>query len=210
MNAGDVIYDEAAPFERALAAAFSDVLPLPIREIMDPVRTPAAFLPFLAAHESVDLWFEDWPEERKRLMIRRALELATLKGTRAAAAAFLAFVDATIIHRRSYPAHKPVGRIAAGITPVQSTAFKATFLLKTELKAPPRSFVACRSAIGHAPVRRIDFSPLRRAELALAVSKSPETAFTVTHAHRVPTTLDDGLDLAAGHVFGSFKDRLRL
>lgn len=210
ISAQDLLHDAAGPMLRALAAAFTDELPVPIRQIMDPATTPAAFLPFLAAHRSVDLWFDDWPEARKRRMVDEAVKLAALKGTRAAAAAFLDFVDATIVHKRAYPSRFPVGRIAAGRTPIQFPTFTAQYLLKVALRAPPRAEIVGRTAIGRAAVQPFDFERLRRAKRAIVVSKAPETAYTVTFAHRVPVTLDDGFDLAAGHALGSFKDRITL
>jgi len=197
-------------FERALGAAMSDVLPIPMRESLDPATAPARFLPFLAAHESVDLWFDDWPEERKRSMIADAVRLAALKGTRAAAAAFLAYVDTAIVHKRSYPSRAPVGRIAAGVTPINHPDFTARFLLKTGLRARKRSVLVGRTAIGRACLRTIDREPLRRARRALVASKAPATAYSATFAHRVPITLDDGLDLDAGLPLGAFQDRTHL
>jgi len=209
-TAADILPGNAAPFELALAEAMTDTLPVPIREIMDPATTPVPFLPFLAAHESVDLWFGDWSEDRKRLMITQAMQLAALKGTSVAAEAFLDYVDTAIVHKRSYPSKFPVGRIAAGLTPIQHPTFTAHFLLKLALKAPKNAIVVGRTAVGSAAVMDVDREPIRRALHALVVSKAPETAYTATFAHRLPVTLDDGVDLDAGHIMGSFKDRTRL
>lgn len=207
----EILYREAAPFERALARAASATLPIPIRQILDPRDAPAAFLPFQGAHESADLWFEDWPEERKRRMVEALRDgLADTKGTEAAAPAFLAFVDAVIVHKRAYPSRFPVGRIAAGITPVQHPTFTARYLVKVALEAPGRAVIVGRSAIGRAAVRTVDFEPIRRANRALAVSKADDTAYSVTYAHRVPVDLDTGFDLDAGVCLGVFQDRHRL
>lgn len=206
-----IVYREAAPFERALVAALSDTLAVPLRDLLDPALTRAEFLPFLAAHESVDLWFDDWSPERKRQMIADARNgLAMLKGTRAAAARFLAYVDAEIVHKRSYPARAAMGRFVAGRTPINHPRFTARFLVKVALPAPRFGFVAGRTPIGRACVRGVDREPLRRASRALVVSKAADTAYSVTYAHRVPITLDDGFDLDAGLPIGAFHDRNRL
>jgi P2-related tail formation protein len=207
----DLLYQEAEEFEKALAVAMSDDLPGPIREMMDPDTAPEEMLPFLAQQESVDLWYEDWPTERKRQIIKAWPLLAQAIGTREAAARFLPYVDTGIVHKRSYPSRFPVGRIAAGrITPIQHPNYTARFLLKVDLPAPAFSVVIGRSAVGHAAIRTFNREPLRRAKRALSVSKAPETAYTVTFAHRIPVSLDDGLDLDAGTVLGSFRDRIRI
>lgn len=210
MRVDELLPGNSGTFERALAATLLDGLPVPLRDLVDPMKTPARFLPFLAAHESVDLWFEDWPEERKRRMIAQALRLGGIKGTRAAAAAFLEFVDTTIVHKRSYPARAPVGRIVAGRTPINHPDFTARFLLKVDLVAPLRARPVGRMSIGRALALTVDREPLRRAKRALVVSKAPATAYSVTFAHRVPITLDAGLDLEAGCELGAFHDRTHL
>lgn len=209
-TADSLVPEESGLIALALAFAMSDVLPVPIRQIMDPAKMPAAFLPFLAAHRSVDLWFDDWPEARKRQMVTEAVKLAALKGTRAAAGAFLAYVDTEIVDKRSYPSRWPVGQIAAGVTPIYHPDFTARFLLKVALKAPANAIVVGRTAVGRAAVRTVDDEPLRRAMRAITVSKAPETAFTTTFAHRLPMTLDEGINLDAGHELGAYTDRTRL
>ncbi|MET0170903.1 MAG: phage tail protein I, partial [Agrobacterium vaccinii] len=106
-------------FELALASGMSDDLPIPYAEIMDPYRTPVRFLPWLAAHHSVDLWFDDWPDDRKREMIAQcagvstiypASPLAALKGTLAGLKRYLAFVDAEIVDRIAHPSRFTFGR----------------------------------------------------------------------------------------------------
>lgn len=207
----NLLPSNAGAFERAVAEAMADTLPVPLRQIMDPAETPSTFLPFLAAHRSVDLWFEDWPEERKRQMVADAIALAKLVGTRAAAERFLAYVDAQIIHKVSHPSRRPVGRISAGRrVPIQHKPFVARFLVRTALTAPAKPIIVGRTAASRAAVRTIDREPLRRAKTALSVSKAAETAYTINFAHRVRRTLDDGLDLDAGAALGAFKDRVRL
>ena len=203
-----LLADNSEAFELAIAEAMADELPVPVRQILDPATTPSAFIPFLAAHRSADLWFEDWPEDRKRQMVAEAPFLARLVGTQAAAEAFLAYVDAEIIHKVSHPARFPVGRIAVGRrTPVHHKPFVARFLVRVSLTAPAHATIVGRTAVGRAAIRTINREPLRRAKTALSLSKAPETAYTVSFSHRVRRTLDDGLSLDAGLVLGSFKDR---
>lgn len=207
MSLAVLVPNDAGPFERAAVLAASDVLPVPIADIMDPVTTPAEWLPWLAAHEHVRLWYSHWSDVRKRQIISDWVRLAGLIGTRAAAEAFLAYVDAELVHKRSYPSRFPVGRIAAGITPIQFPPFTARHLVKVALVRPKGAWCVGMSAVGRASIRPPSHEPLRRAEDALVISKAPETAFTVSFAHRVRISLDDGFDLAAGHVMDSFRDR---
>lgn len=210
MNAADLLPSKGLAFERAIASAGSDDLPVPLEQILDPLATPAKWLAWLAANESVDLWFDDWSDARKRQMVAEALELASIKGTRAAAERFLSFVDARIIYKISHPARFPVGRIAVGITPINHKPFVARYVVMSKLTAPINAICVGRSAVGRAALRPINREPLRRAKLALSISKASETAYSVTFAHRLPITLDDGTDLDAGHKFGDFKDRITL
>ncbi|MCO5730079.1 phage tail protein I [Rhizobium sp. SSA_523] len=206
------------PAEIAAAFALSTELEIPFAEMLDPYRCPVNMLPWLAARHSVDLWFDEWPEARKREVIAQHAgvsvlydgELAALKTTRAAAARYLELVDATIIHKRSHPARFPVGRIVLGKSPINHPPFVARFLVKTTLVQPRGSFCVGRSALGKAALRRRDRRPLERAEKALVVSKAPHTQYSVSFAHRRPITLDDGYDIDAGYMLGSFMDRTSL
>ncbi|WP_319533423.1 phage tail protein I [uncultured Cohaesibacter sp.] len=118
----------AMPIEKAMAAGMSDDLPVDYATIMDPYQTPAKWLPSLAAHYSVDLWFSDWPEERKREMIAQCAglstiypgeQLAELKGTLEGLKRFLWFVDAEIVDRIAYPCRFVLGRSSPSFTPLQ-------------------------------------------------------------------------------------------
>jgi len=177
---------------------------------MDAVETPAAWLPFLAAHEGVRFWFSDWSDDRKRGIIGDWPELAGLIGTRAASTRFLGYVDAEIIHKISHPANQPLDMMVMGLDPFDHPAFLARFLVRTELKASSAAFCLGLSPLDDAALVPIDVNSLDRAMQALAVSKAPETQFTVSFAHRVPISLDDGWDLDAGHELDSYRDRNRL
>nr|WP_281414904.1 phage tail protein I [Aurantimonas sp. DM33-3] len=200
----------AAPFEIAVTEAMTDVLPVPIREIMDPATAPAAFLPFLAAHESVDLWFEDWSDDRKRAMIAQALQLAALKGTPAASQAFLDFVDGQILDKISYPSRFVLGRSAIGRHPIGHPAFVARHLVKVETFKPPRALVAGRSVLGRAVLRTPSRERIRRCRVALTVAKAPDTEYRADFAHGRKIRLDDAVPLDGTYRIGQYLDRVKL
>lgn len=206
----ELLPDSAWTLERATLHAMLQDLAVPFSEIVDPARAPLEWLPFLAVHRGVRFWYADWPEARKRDVISKWYELAALIGTRAAAERFLGLVDTTIVHKVSYPAQKPIGRWALGLSPIDHPPFTSRFLVKTELRAPKGAFIIGRTAIGRGSLSPPSVEPLRRAKAALTISKAPETAYAVSFAHRVRRTLRDGFDLRAGHALGSFKDRVRL
>lgn len=198
------------PFTVAIAAAMTDTLPVPIREAVDPLRTPAAFLPFLAAHESVDLWFDDWPEARKRAMVAEAPVLAGKKGTRAASARFLSYVDAELVATVAYPARFVFGRARIGRTPVGHSAFVARYLLKIVTHTPPRAFVIGRSPMGRRLLKTPSREPFKRALAALRVAKAPETEYRADFAHKRPLQLSDGPLLDGSYRLGDFVSRRTL
>ncbi len=210
ISAEDLLQSAAGPMLRALAAAFTDDLPVPIRQIMDPATAPAAFLPFIAAHRSVDLWFDDWPEARKRLMVAEAVKLAALKGTRAAAAAFLPFVDAQILDRLSYPQRFVLGFGALGVTPIDHKPFTTHFLIKVPLRAPVTPIVLGQTGLGEGALQEVDLEPIQRVNRALVVSKAPETLLSADFAHRRPLTFGDRPKLDGTHRLGGWVDRATL
>lgn len=206
-------------FERAIAAGMSDTLPVPLDIVMDPYRTPAAFLPWLAGDHSVDLWFDDWSEARKREMVAQcagvsivypASPLGALKGTLEGLKRYLEFVDAEIVDRIAYPSRFTLGRAVLGRTPVGHQPFVAHYLVKVLLQAHVNRFQIGRSAIGRSALTLVDQERLRRAKLAMAISKFAETQYTVTFAWRRGITFQDNLPIDGSHVFGGFIDRTRL
>ena len=206
----DYLPNNATKFERALMRVLSDEIETDIRSVVDPDRTPLDFLPFLAGHESVDLWYEDWPIERKRLMVKKALELANLKGTRAAIDAYLPFVDAEVVHRVRYPKRFVIGRSALGLQPINHKPFTTHLLVKVPLKRPVNAFVIGRAAIGIAGLRTLDREPIRRVHRAIVVSKSPETLISVNTGHRRPVTVEDGFPIDGSFRLGGYINRERL
>ena len=210
MTAASILPSNSGPFERAAAHAMSDDLPVPIAQILDPVTAPAEWLPWLAAHENVRLWYGDWSDERKRQIIVDWPQLASLIGTRGAAEPFLAYVDTVIIHKVSHPANQPLGLMALDIDPYGHPSFFARFLAKTDLQAHDVSFVIGYAALDVDALVEVDTQPLHQAMDALVMSKAPETQYAISFAHRIPISLDDGLDLDAGHDLESYRDRIRL
>ncbi|WP_186415406.1 phage tail protein I [Pannonibacter sp. P2PFMT1] len=208
----------SGPFERAAVAGIADDLPVPYATLMDPYQTRVDLLPWLAAHHSVDLWFDDWPVSRKREIIAQYAgvstlypgeSLAELKGTHEGALRYLAFVDAEVIDRIEYPARFVIGKSAFGVTPINHPALKKRWLVKVILKKPVNAFVLGRSALGVAALRTVDRTPIERAKKALDVARAPETEYLISTAWRRPATFED--DFPEGSLpFGAYVDRTRL
>lgn len=75
----------SSPLEKALDLGFGHLLERvmpPFPELMDPDRTPAAFLPYLAADRAVSEWSATAPESEKRLTVKLAWPTARQAGTR--------------------------------------------------------------------------------------------------------------------------------
>lgn len=73
----------ASDLEIALDQATARIgdVPVPIRDLHDPQRTPSAFMPWLAWAWSIDYWDETWSEAQKRAAIAQAYWLHRRKGT---------------------------------------------------------------------------------------------------------------------------------
>ncbi|EPZ1177645.1 phage tail protein I [Klebsiella oxytoca] len=76
----------SSALERRLAQACSGIsdLNVPLRDLWNPWKCPAKFLPYLAWAFSVDRWDEDWTETQKRQAIIDSFWLHQRKGTIAA------------------------------------------------------------------------------------------------------------------------------
>lgn len=87
-------------WERAVeeAGATFEMLPVPVGDIWNPETCPEHMLPWLAASLSIDLWRAEWPAWKKRQVIRESIQLARIKGTRAALERYLRQVDAELVH----------------------------------------------------------------------------------------------------------------
>ena len=94
--------------ERAIEAALSRIgdISTPARLMWSPDLIPAEFLPWLAWALSVDDWDANWPEARKREVIRASIPLHRIKGTRASvqmALETMGYGDARIVEDRDLP-----------------------------------------------------------------------------------------------------------
>ncbi|MCX5512283.1 phage tail protein I [Kaistia algarum] len=208
--AGAILPTSAGPFERALADAMSDTLPVPIAAVFDPAQTPSAFIPWLAVHDGVRLWFSDWPEELKRLVIEDAPVLAGKVGLRTASVRMLFYVDGSLLDVVSYPTPFVQGRAVIGRTPIGHPAFVARHLVKVETAAPAGAFVMGRAAIGSARYRTPSREKIRRALIALATAKSPESEYRADFGHKRPLLLADAPSLDGSHHLGEFVARNKL
>ncbi|WP_336810936.1 phage tail protein [Bosea sp. MMO-172] len=200
----------ASPGERALLHAMTDALPVPIRQAVSPPDTPVAFLPFLAVHNGVRLWFGDWSVARKRAITAEWSELADLIGTRPGLVALLAYVDATLVSTMAHPRRFVIGRSTLDREPLNFPAFRARYLIKVKLKRHKRAFVIGRSALDRGAFTGVDGEPIRRARIAATVAKGPATQYLATFQWRRRPTFGDAIGFASGHHFGDFLDRASL
>ena len=212
-NVAVILPSSSGPFERAVAAGMSDDLPVPFAELLDPYQTREDLLPWLAAHHSVDLWYDDWPVERKREIIAQYAGVSTiypgeslpeLKGTHEGVLRYLAFVDATVLDSVSYPARFVLGKSSLSFTPLNHPAFKARWLVRVDLKKPVNTFVIGRSALGLGALRPVDLTPIHRAKEALRVAKASETEYLVSFAWRRMATFGDDIPFGDGLPFGGY------
>ena len=210
MTADQLLSSNATELERALADVLSSNVFAEPRGFVDPVAAPVEWLPFLAENESVDLWYGDWTDARKRQMIANATRLAALKGTRAAAPEFLAYVDGILLDKISYPRRFVMGRAIIGRTPIGHPAFVARHLVKVETRNPPQTFVVGRGVLGRSILRTPSREPLKRCLDALRIAKSPETESRVDFAHMRHLRLSDAVPLDGTYRLGQYLDRIRL
>lgn len=73
----------ASALERALEAATRriDDVPVPLRDLWDPLACPIDLLPWLAWSLSIDIWDSDWSEAAKREQVAQALQMQRRKGS---------------------------------------------------------------------------------------------------------------------------------
>lgn len=195
---------------QAIAEAIDDPLLVPVADALDPDKTPDRFLPFLAQHSGVRLWYSDWSEMRKRKIIKEARQLARKIGTRSGVLGFLSFVDAVLLDVISYPTRFIIGRARIGRTPVGHKPWVARYLIKIETKTPPRAFVMNRAVIGRSRIKTPRRDPFKRSMAALRAAKSPETEYRVDFAHKKPLLLSDGALLSDNYRLGAFVARTKL
>lgn len=202
-TAADLLPPNATPAERAIAASLHAPLPVPIRQVMSPAQTPVPFLPFLAAHRGVDLWYEDWSESRKRQMVAQAPFLARLIGMREAARQLLPFVDAALVAATAYPDAYAVEAMAVDEQPIEPPPFLATYLVKIATLTPAGAYVPDTEPVEASFVGSPDAQPMMRALAALRVAQAPHDETHVDFQNYRPMTAGDaisaGAGLAAGH-----------
>lgn len=94
------------PWELAHSLTNAARRPLPhhlLKLLWNPEKVPAGILPYLANALSVDLWFEDWDEQRKRKIVADSFNLHRLKGRVEAVRRHLPYVDATLLKATTPP-----------------------------------------------------------------------------------------------------------
>ena len=77
MATGSSVLEQRA----ATACAVISDLSVPLRDLWNPWKCPATFLPYLAWAFSVDSWDENWSEQDKRAVISESFWLHQRKGT---------------------------------------------------------------------------------------------------------------------------------
>jgi phage tail-like protein len=208
----DFLPANATTYEKSVVRDISEYLVADLRKAVDPNQTPVDFIPFLAAHESVDLWYEDWTEARKRQMIAEAPVLARYKGTRKGTIEFIKYVDATLVDALAYPAKFVFGNARIGRTPIGLQPFVARYLIKISTTKEKKSFMMTRGVIGRDFLKAPDREPFERAFVALRISKAPETQMRVDFAYKRQLELSDGplLDNDGMYNLGDYVDRTKI
>jgi len=148
-----ILPHNSTPFERTLEQATS--FPhLPISELADlinPQAIDARYLPWLAYRFAIEIWNDDWREERKRSVIARALELQRIKGTVRGLREYVKLVDARVQQIVTPPQYFWAG---AGLTKQEIDAWHETlpqiriYFAKNKYKSRFLSFVGAAFA-GH-------------------------------------------------------------
>ena len=211
MSVAALLTGEAGPFRVAAAKAMDadGALPVPLAQVVDPAQCPSALLPWLAGHESVDLWFSDWSDTLKRTVITNAWRDAAAKGTRAGAGAYLGYVSGALIDVIATPAPFVVGRSRIG-RPINHPPFLARYLVSVPTSEPANCTVMLRAAIGRAAIRTPDPTPFNRALAALRIARAPETQIRVSFATMEPLSIDDAPVLDTGAFLGQWVARNHL
>ncbi|MCB5201721.1 phage tail protein I [Neorhizobium sp. T786] len=85
------------------ATAFPDLPIDGLASFVDPMKIDARFLPWLAYRFAVDIWNDEWTEEKKRDVVAQQFELHRLKGTEEGIRRTLSLVDATLLETVRFP-----------------------------------------------------------------------------------------------------------
>ena len=90
----------ATKLEKAIAGPtgrIDNAIPVPIDKLLNADECPAAYLPWLAWHMSLDLWDWRWDETKRRAVIARAVELNRMKGTAHAIRTYCNIMDSEAV-----------------------------------------------------------------------------------------------------------------
>ncbi|MFZ3482226.1 phage tail protein I [Sphingomonas sp. 3-13AW] len=85
----------ATRIERAVEQATARIgdVQVPVADLMNAQAIPAAWLPWLGWHVSVDSWDAEWTEDEKRAAVADSIGLHRIKGTRASVETVLGRYD---------------------------------------------------------------------------------------------------------------------
>ncbi len=209
--AADILPRNRSAFEASVVKSAADTLRAPISKITDPLKTPIRFLPWLAAQESVDLWYADWSFTRKRAMIKESgCTLADLKGTRAGAVRFLSYVDASLLDAIAYPDHFVFARTAIRVSPINHPAFLARYLVSVATQTPPRAMVMSRAFVRRARLKTPPRERFNRVLAALRAAKSVDAQIRVSFEHHRPLSITDAPALDGSYALGDFVPHSKL
>lgn len=207
----ELLPSNASPLEHGLDDATARVVPVPIATSLDAQDAPVAFVPFLAHREGVTLWFDDWPEARKRQVAENWLQdYARIIGTRPAADDFLALVDASVVHRLSYPAPFVVGDVPVGSRLVNQQHHTAHFLVSVDLVEQAEALAVGAVPVGDGALAPPDDEPITRALTALRAAKSPDTEYRAHFDTRRPSSTGDRPSTSDALPVGHYRDRVEL
>lgn len=86
-------------FETSLSESLARVndVPVAIDTLWSWDKCPLSHLPWLAWALSVDIWSQDWPEHKKRLVCKESFAVHRLKGTLAGVRKYLEYADAVLV-----------------------------------------------------------------------------------------------------------------
>lgn len=219
MSAADLLPRNATDLERGLADVLSRQPAVPLRVQRDPYQVPAEALPWLAAHNGVRLWFDDWSEARKRDIIAHHAgvhpgypgeRLGEMVGTRLGLERYLDYVDASILHALAYPAPFVIGDHSVGSRRINQGPFSADYLTAVVLVEPAQSLAVGASAVGDAALSPPSSEPVDRALAAARAAKSAATVVGCYFDTRRALTSGDAPSTADAPSTGQFIDRLEL
>ena len=210
-NPAELLPDNAGLFERTVSQTLEDSeIVAPLVQALRPETAPDTVLPFIAAHESVDLWFSDWSLARKRQVIANAMKDAALKGTRAGSVRYLSYVDGALVDALAYPARFVFHRAKIGRTPIGHQPFVARYLVRMDMQRERRSFVIGSSALKHDRLKTPSRKTFERALMALRVAKNAETQIRVDFRHQRMITLNDAVPLTSAFHISHYVERIKI